>query len=202
MDTETYDLMVSGAWYDPSKLSPERVRAQTACADYNALRPLDMPRRTRALRSLLGALGEGVVVEQPFRCDYGRNIALGERTFLNYGCVMLDCAPITLGRHVLVGPGCHFYTAIHPIDPLERMTDRERAEPIAIGDNVWLGGHVTVLPGVTIGENTVVGAGSVVTRSLPANVVAVGNPARVVRELPAPNLRSLDACASSAEVTE
>ena len=96
---------------------------------------------------------------------------------------MLDCAPILFGEHVLAGPGCHFYTAIHPTDPDARATDMERAEPIIIGNNVWLGGHVTVLPGVRIGDNTIVGAGSVVTKSLPANVIAVGNPARVIKKL-------------------
>ncbi len=183
MDTETYEKMISGQWYQPANLAPERLRAQTICADYNNLRPVDDKRRGKLLRDLLGAVAENVCVEQPFHCDYGRNITLGPRTFLNYGCVMLDCAPITLGEHVLVGPGCHFYTAIHPIDPIERLTDNERAEPIVIEDNVWLGGHVTVLPGVTIGRNTVVGAGSVVTKDLPPNVVAAGNPARVIRTL-------------------
>ena len=183
MDTETYEKMISGQWYQPANLAPERLRAQTICADYNNLRPVDDKRRGKLLRDLLGAVAENVCVEQPFHCDYGRNITLGPRTFLNYGCVMLDCAPITLGEHVLVGPGCHFYTAIHPIDPIERLTDNERAEPIVIEDNVWLGGHVIVLPGVTIGRNTVVGAGSVVTKDLPPNVVAAGNPARVIRTL-------------------
>ena len=183
MDTETYEKMISGQWYQPANLAPERLRAQTICADYNNLRPVDDKRRGKLLRDLLGAVAENVCVEQPFHCDYGRNITLGPRTFLNYGCVMLDCAPITLGEHVLVGPGCHFYTAIHPIDPIERLTDNERAEPIVIEDNVWLGGHVTVLPGVTIGRNTVVGAGSVVTKDLPPNVVAAGNPACVIRTL-------------------
>ena len=183
MDTETYEKMISGQWYQPANLAPERLRAQTICADYNNLRPVDDKRRGKLLRDLLGAVAENVCVEQPFHCDYGRNITLGPRTFLNYGCVMLDCAPITLGEHVLVGPGCHFYPAIHPIDPIERLTDNDRAEPIVIEDNVWLGGHVTVLPGVTIGRNTVVGAGSVVTKDLPPNVVAAGNPARVIRTL-------------------
>ena len=176
--------MISGAWYDPSRLAPERLRAQTLCARYNALLPGETLERAHLLGTLLGSLGEGVCVEQPFRCDYGRNIRFGARTFLNYGCTLLDCAPITFGEHVLCGPNCAFYTAIHPLDPAERLTDRERAAPITLGDNVWLGGNVTVLPGVTIGANTVVGAGSVVTKDLPANVIAAGNPARVLRTLP------------------
>ncbi len=175
--------MVSGAWYDPSRLAPERLAAQGLCARLNALPPEDLEGRQALLRALLGEMGEGVCVEQPFRCDYGRNIRLGARTFLNYGCTLLDCAPITLGEHVLCGPNCSLYTAIHPLDPDARRTDRERAAPITLGDNVWLGGNVTVLPGVTIGADTVVGAGSVVTRDLPARVVAAGNPARILRTL-------------------
>ena len=184
MDEQEYRKMISGAWYDPSRLAPERLRAQTLCARYNALLPGETLERANLLGTLLGFLGEGVCVEQPFRCDYGRNIRFGARTFLNYGCTLLDCAPITFGEHVLCGPNCAFYTAIHPLDPAERLTDRERAAPITLGDNVWLGGNVTVLPGVTIGANTVVGAGSVVTKDLPANVIAAGNPARVLRPLP------------------
>lgn len=184
MDEQEYQRMISGAWYDPSRLAPGRLHAQTLCARYNALLPSETSERTRLLGDLLGFLGECVCVEQPFRCDYGRNIRLGSRTFLNYGCTLLDCAPITFGEHVLCGPNCSFYTAIHPLAPAERLTDRERAAPITLGDNVWLGGNVTVLPGVTIGANTVVGAGSVVTKDLPANVIAAGNPARILRPLP------------------
>lgn len=184
MDEVEYQKMITGAWYAPERLAPERLKAQCLCAQYNALPPDDTAGRKALLRTLLGAMGENVCVEQPFRCDYGRNIRLGARTFLNYGCTFLDCAPITLGEHVLCGPNCSFYTAIHPIDPAERLTDRERAAPIVLEDNVWLGGNVTVLPGVTIGANTVVGAGSVVTRDLPPNVVAAGNPARILRHLP------------------
>lgn len=183
MDEETFSKMVSGEWYNPANLEPERLRAQTICADFNALRPTDDKRRWKLMNDLFGTVGEGAWVMQPFHCDYGRNIQLGPKCFLNYGCVMLDCAPILFGEHVLAGPGCHFYTAIHPTDPDARATDMERAEPIIIGNNVWLGGHVTVLPGVRIGDNTIVGAGSVVTKSLPANVIAVGNPARVIKKL-------------------
>ena len=176
MDEETFSKMVSGEWYNPASLEPERLRAQTICAE-------DDKRRWKLMNDLFGTVGEGAWVMQPFHCDYGRNIQLGPKCFLNYGCVMLDCAPILFGEHVLAGPGCHFYTAIHPTDPDARATDMERAEPIIIGNNVWLGGHVTVLPGVRIGDNTIVGAGSVVTKSLPANVIAVGNPARVIKKL-------------------
>ena len=183
MDTDTFQKMVSGAWYEPWKLNEVRRQAQMLCARYNALRVEDATGREACLKELLGAIGEGTVIEQPFHCDYGKNIRLGARCFLNYQCILLDCAPITFGEHVLCGPNCGLYTAVHPVDPAQRLTDMERALPITLEDNVWLGGSVTVLPGVTIGRNTVVGAGSVVTKSLPSNVVVAGNPARIIREL-------------------
>lgn len=184
MDAESdYQKMIAGEWYNPPALAERRLRAQTLCSQYNALPPGETAARLALLQELLGAVDASAVIEQPFHCDYGCNITLGPRSFLNYNCVMLDCAPITLGDHVLCGPGCSFLTAIHPVDPAARLTDTERAEPITLHDNVWLGGNVTILPGVTIGKNTVVGAGSVVTRSLPENVVAAGNPARIIRQL-------------------
>lgn len=184
MDAESdYQKMIAGEWYNPPALAERRLRAQTLCSQYNALPPGETAARLALLQELLGAVDASAVIEQPFHCDYGCNITLGPRAFLNYNCVMLDCAPITLGEHVLCGPGCSFLTAIHPVDPAARLTDTERAEPITLHDNVWLGGNVTILPGVTIGKNTVVGAGSVVTRSLPENVVAAGNPARIIRQL-------------------
>lgn len=184
LSQETWQKMVNGEWYEPLKLFHLRTRAMDLCYEYNALRPSDFEGRTAKLKELIGNLGENVCVEQPFHCDYGKNITLGERTFLNVGCTMLDCAPITLGKHVLCGPNCSFLTPLHPVDPTQRLTDQESAKPIVLGDNVWLGGNVTILPGVTIGENTIVGAGSVVTKDLPANVLAVGNPARVIRSIP------------------
>lgn len=184
MNSETeFAKMVAGERYFPPALAELRLRAQTLCAHYNALPPADTAARTALLCDLLGAYAPSAVIEQPFRCDYGCNIRIGAASFLNYNCVMLDCAPITLGNHVLCGPNCSFYTAIHPTDPAERLTDAESAKPITLHDNVWLGGNVTVLPGVTIGKNSVVGAGSVVTKSLPENVVAAGNPARIIRQL-------------------
>lgn len=183
---ETWQKMVNGEWYSPAILGAFRLAAMDLCHEYNALRPSDGAGRTAKLKELIGNLGEEVCVEQPFHCDYGKNVTLGDRTFLNVGCVLLDCAPITFGKHVLCGPNCSFLTPIHPQDPAKRLTDMEMAKPITVGDNVWFGGNVTVLPGVTIGENTIVGAGSVVTKDLPANVLAVGNPARIVRQVPTP----------------
>jgi acetyltransferase-like isoleucine patch superfamily enzyme len=183
MERETFQKMIHGAWYFPMELADLRLKAQRACHAYNQLDPGDMVARTQALEALLGEMGKDVVIEQPFHCDYGCNLFIGEGSFFNYQCVVLDCAPVRLGKHVLCGPGCSFLTAIHPTEPEARLTNVERAAPITIGDNVWLGGNVTVLPGVTIGAHTVVGAGSVVTRDLPDRVIAVGNPARVIKTL-------------------
>lgn len=135
------------------------------------------------IRALLGSLGEGTLIRSPFYCDYGFNIRVGSRTFVNFGCVALDICAITIGDDVQIGPGVQLLTPTHPIDPGERRAKIESGRPITIGDNVWLGGGVIVCPGVTIGENTVVGAGAVITRDLPAGVVAVGNPARVMRRV-------------------
>lgn len=183
MNRETYQKMIAGEWYQPSELADLRLHAQTKCFEYNALPPAATAERLALLKSFFKAFADDAVIEQPFHCDYGCNISMGEGSFLNYNCVMLDCAPVTLGKHVLCGPGCSFLTAIHPTDPVARFTNVERTAPITLKDNVWLGGNVTILPGVTIGENSVIGAGSVVTRDIPANVIAVGNPARVIKQL-------------------
>jgi maltose O-acetyltransferase len=131
----------------------------------------------------LGSFGEGSEIRPPLYCDYGYQIHIGARTFINYGAVLLDVATITIGDDVQIGPNVQLLTPTHPLDPDARRAKLEAARPITIGHNVWLGGGVIVLPGVSIGENTVVGAGAVVTKDLPANVVAVGNPARVIRQL-------------------
>lgn len=136
-----------------------------------------------ALTALLGKLGEGVEVRPPLRVDYGSQITIGAGTFINFGAVLLDVAPITIGADVQIGPNVQLLTPTHPVEAEPRRAKWEAARPITIGDNVWFGGGVIVCPGVTIGENTVVGAGAVVTKDLPADVVAVGNPARVVREI-------------------
>jgi maltose O-acetyltransferase len=135
------------------------------------------------LDDLLGTLGEDAYVKPPLFVDYGENIHIGPRTFANYNLTALDVAAITIGADCQIGPNVQLLTPTHPVEPTPRRDKLEAAQPITIGDNVWLGGGVIVCPGVTIGDNTVVGAGAVVTRDLPANVVAVGNPARVVREI-------------------
>ncbi len=139
--------------------------------------------RDDALRELLGSFGEGSNIRPPFRCEYGGQVHVGERVFANFGLVCLDVAPITIGDDTRIGPGVQLLTPTHPLEPGPRREGWESAAPITIGRNVWLGGAVVVCPGVTIGDDTVVGAGSVVTRSLPSGVLAVGNPARVVRSL-------------------
>jgi maltose O-acetyltransferase len=146
--------------------------------------PVDQPeQRWGVLNELLGSIGTGSVVRSPLACDYGSFIHIGMHTFVNFGLVALDPAPITIGDHVQIGPNVQLLTPTHPIDPDLRRAGWEAAGPITVGDNVWLGGGVIVLADVTIGEDTVVGAGAVVTRDLPPGVVAVGNPARVVRRL-------------------
>ncbi|WP_435741724.1 sugar O-acetyltransferase [Nocardioides sp. SYSU DS0663] len=157
--------------------------AQDLAAAYNATSPRQASLRRRLLGELLGAVGEGTELRPPLYVDYGRHVTIGARCFANYGLVALDVAAITIGDDVQIGPNVQLLTPTHPVEPGPRRDKWEGAAPISIGDNVWLGGGVVVCPGVTIGENTVVGAGSVVVKDLPANVVAVGNPARVVRSL-------------------
>ena len=182
---EMKERMLRGELYlagDP-ELAAGHARAQDLLERYNATPHAAQEERDRLLRELLGEVGEGVVVKPPFRCDYGRHIAIGDRTFVNYGCVLLDVAAIRIGSACQLATNVQLLTATHPVDPEPRRLGWEYAEPITLGDNVWLGGGAIVCPGVTIGDNTVVGAGAVVTRDLPAGVVAVGNPARVLREI-------------------
>jgi maltose O-acetyltransferase len=179
------ERMLAGDQYiavDPD-LARESNRAATLIAEFNATAGDDHAGRQRILRELLGGIGEGTVVRPPFRCDYGYQTHIGARTFANWGLVALDVGRITIGDDVQIGPNVQLLTATHPVEPEPRRAKWEGSRPIVIGNNVWLGGGVIVCPGVTIGENTVVGAGAVVTRDLPANVVAVGNPARVIRSL-------------------
>jgi maltose O-acetyltransferase len=177
--------MLGGELYlaDDPVIAAEQARAQELQERYNATRHDQHELRDALLRELLGEVGEGVVVRPPFFCDYGSHIAIGARTFANYDCVMLDVAPIRIGSACQLAPRVQLLTATHPIDPGPRRLGWESAEPIEIGDNVWLGGGAVVCPGVTIGGDTVVGAGAVVTRDLPAGVVAAGVPARVLREI-------------------
>ena len=179
------ERMLRGELYRPD--DPELLAGQERCARlldrYNATRHDDQAEREALLGELLGSVGEGVIVKPAFRCDYGSNISIGDGTFVNFDCAMLDIAPIVLGSTCWLATQVQLLAATHPIDPIPRRDGWEYGAPITIADNVWLGGGVIVCPGVTIGEHTVVGAGAVVTRDLPAGVVAYGNPARVVREI-------------------
>jgi maltose O-acetyltransferase len=178
------ERMLRGELYRvDEELEADQARAQALVERYNATPHGAQGLRELLLRELLGEVGEGVVVRTPFRCDYGSNITIGARTFVNFDCVLLDVAAIRIGADCQLATRVQLLTATHPIDPEPRRLGWESAEPIAIGDNVWLGGGAIVCPGVTIGDDTVVGAGAVVTRDLPSGVVALGVPARVTREI-------------------
>jgi maltose O-acetyltransferase len=177
--------MVAGELYNAA--DPELVLARRRARDllraYNATRDDENAERLRILGVLFASAGAGLTIEPPFYCDYGDNITLGERVYFNFNCVILDPAPVTIGSDVFFGPSVQIYTATHPLDHLERKSGLELARPIAIGSDVWIGGGAILCPGVRIGERTVIGAGSVVTRDIPEGVLAVGNPCRVLRRL-------------------
>lgn len=179
------ERMLAGELYiaDDPVLGEESARAQSLAHRYNTMDPTDSAGRRAVMEELLGAFGEDSEVRPPFHCDYGYNTTIGARTFANWNLTSLDVARVTIGDDVQIGPNVQLLTATHPLDPDQRRDKWEAAEPITLENNVWLGGGVVVCPGVTIGENTVVGAGAVVTKDLPANVVAVGSPARVIKEL-------------------
>jgi maltose O-acetyltransferase len=169
--------------FDDPELQAHHARAQELLERYNATLHAEREERERLLGEILGSVGPGVVIQPPFRCDYGEHIAIGAGTFVNYDCVMLDAAPIRIGAACQIASQVQLVTAAHPLDPEPRRLGWELAEPITIGDNVWLGAGAIVCPGVTIARDTVVGAGSVVTRDLPSGVVAFGSPARVHRSI-------------------
>lgn len=163
------------------ELASAHARAQHLLERYNATSHDQAALRTELLQQLLGSVGEGVVIKPTFRCDYGFTISIGTGTFINYDCVILDVVEVEIGADCQIATRVQLLTATHPVDPAARRAGWESGERIVIGDNVWLGGGAIVLPGVTIGDDTVVGAGSVVTRSLPSGVVAAGSPARPIR---------------------
>ncbi len=177
--------MLAGELYRASsaELTMDRRRAQVLLARYNAISDGEPELLLSLLRDFMGAVGEGTVIMPRFTCDYGYNIRLGRNVFINYHCIFLDCAPIDIGDDVQIGPAVQLYTAQHPLDADVRRSGLESARPIRIGSDVWIGGGAVVLPGVTIGERSIVGAGSVVVHPVPADCVVVGNPARIVRRL-------------------
>lgn len=183
MPTER-EKMLAGELYDPldPELAAARVRARDLCQDLNATRESDEAERRRILVDLFGAGGADVWMQPPFFCDYGSNIFLGRRVFFNFNCVVLDVCAVRIGDFTLFGPSVQIYTATHPLEAELRRT-REFARPVTIGSDVWVGGAAIILPGVTIGDRSVIGAGSVVTRDIPDDVFAAGNPCRVIRPL-------------------
>jgi maltose O-acetyltransferase len=182
---EMKDRMLRGQLYiaDDEDLATDFRRAQEILERYNRSAFAEQDLRDQLLRELLGHCGEAVHIRPPFHLEYGTRVSIGAGTFFNYDCLMLDVAPVTIGAACQVASRVQFITATHPIDPEPRRIGWESAKPIVLGDNVWLSAGVTVCPGVTIGDDTVVGAGAVVTRDLPAGVVALGVPARAIREI-------------------
>lgn len=175
-----------GELYDANydvELLAERDICKDMCYEYNQLRPSRKAERQQLIRKLFGKTGQNFLIEQPFYCDYGYNIEIGENFYANVNCVMLDGAKIHFGDNVFIAPHCGFYTAGHPLDVKQRNQGLEYAYPIRVGNNVWIGANVCVLPGVSIGNNCVIGAGSVVNKDIPDNSLAVGNPCKVIRTL-------------------
>lgn len=178
------EKMLNGEFYDPmdNELVTDRMEARKLLYSFNNSKPSDGIRRKETIKQLFGKTGLKLYVEPPFQCDYGYNIEVGENFYANFNCVILDVNKVIMGDDVQLGPGVHIYTAVHPTDPEERMSKTEYGEEIVIGNNVWIGGGAIICPGVKIGSNTTIGAGSVVTKDIPENVLAAGNPCEVIKK--------------------
>lgn len=177
--------MIAGELYNPldKELVEDRIQTRLLLKALNDSREDNEEERMRLVKELVPNADKGLWIQPPFYCDYGYNLFIGERVFFNFNCVVLDVAPVTIGSRTMCGPNVQIYTATHPMDAVERSSGVEYAKPIVIGEDVWLGGSVIVCPGVTIGNRTVIGAGSVVTKDIPADVFAAGNPCRVIKPL-------------------
>lgn len=175
--------MLAGELYDACdrELLKELNAVKVLCQQYNNLLPTDFDARNNLLRSMLGTADEDTFINQPFYCDYGKQIHVGKRFFANFHFTVLDEAQVTFGDDCFVGPNVSIYTACHSTDPVERNTRQEWAKPVTVGNNVWIGGSVTILPGIRIGDNSTIGAGSVVTQDVPANAIVGGNPAKLIK---------------------
>jgi len=169
------------SWLDG--LPEERMAARVRTREYNSLEPGDKERRNELIREILGKTGKQIFIEAPFICDYGKNIEVGENFYANFNLVILDVARVVIGDNVMIAPNVAIYTAGHPVHPVSRNSGYEYGIGITIGNNVWIGGNVVINPGVRIGDNVVIGAGSVVTKDIPDNFIAVGNPCRPIREI-------------------
>lgn len=177
------DKMINGEIYEPfcQELEQDRFRAKELCREYNLLHADEKDKKQEILKKLLGNAGDSSIIEPNFFCDYGYNIEFDGFVYVNHNSVFLDCAKIKIGADTFIGPNCGLYTAVHPTNAKDRVAGKEWARPITIGNGVWLGGNVVVLPGVTIGDRAVIGAGSVVTKDIPPDTIAVGNPCRVIK---------------------
>ncbi|GAX35810.1 sugar O-acetyltransferase [Nodularia sp. NIES-3585] len=185
MEKTEKQKMLSGELYlaDDLELVSGRNRASRLLRMYNTTTEVQEAQRKQILQELFGKLGNKVTIVPPFYCDYGTNIDAGDGLYMNFGCVILDCNLVTFGENVLCAPYVQIYAAYHPTEPEIRLSGRELAAPVNIGNNVWIGGSAIICPGVTIGDNTTIGAGSVVVKDIPTNVVAAGNPCRIIRHL-------------------
>lgn len=178
--------MISGELYlsnDPELINGRR-RARLLCGEFNATTDEQWDERTRIIKELIPESGEGIFIEPPFFCDYGSNIRIGNHVFFNFNCVILDSGPsVTIGSHVMFGPDVQIYAATHPMSADVRRTGLEFGKPVEIGDDIWIGGGAIICPGVKIGSRSVIGAGSVVTRDIPSDVFAAGNPCKVLKDI-------------------
>ena len=179
------DKMIAGELYDPldPQLVEDRIQARLLLKALNESREDDPEARNRILASLFPNASSGLWLQPPFYCDYGYNIQIGERVFFNFNCVVLDVAPVRIGNRTMFGPNVQLYAATHPLNHIERSSGLEYGKPITIGDDVWIGGRVVICPGVRIGDRSIIGAGSVVTKDIPSDTIAAGNPCRIIRTI-------------------
>ena len=179
------ELMLKGEMYDPMdpELVAARHRARILFQKINTMNDDERDERNALVKELVGSSGPDLWIEPPFFCDYGENIHLGKKVFMNFGCCILDVAEVIMGDHVMLGPCVQIYTATHPLEAKARNSGRELGKSIKIGNNVWIGGNATLCPGITIGDNVVIGAGAVVTKSFPDDLFIAGNPARIIKTI-------------------
>ena len=184
MKTEK-EKMLEGVYYKPMdpELSNDRRRAKIILRKFNTTPVEEAEKKIEIIRKFLGSVGKNVWIEPPFQCDYGYNIHLKDSVYFNVNCVILDGNRVNIGKNVMFGPSVHIYTVTHPLDPIERLTYKEITKPVNIGDNAWIGGCSVILPGISIGKNSIVGAGGIVTKDIPDNVVAGGNPCKIIKKI-------------------